>query len=98
MAVSMPHGLGDVWIACAKGPTKATVQDGGIHRVACVLYNRTELVTALEAIGYEVVDAWKAWELSLKLVGKPEYSALPYSGFFFRLKGLAPKRRGTSCG
>jgi putative methyltransferase (TIGR04325 family) len=67
------------------GPTKATVQDGGIHRVACVLYNRTELVTALEAIGYEVVDAWKAWELSLKLVGKPEYSALPYSGFFFRL-------------
>jgi putative methyltransferase (TIGR04325 family) len=76
------------------GPTKATVQDGGIHRVACVLYNRTEFVTAFEAIGYEVVDSWKAWELSLKLVGKPEYSALPYSGFFFRLKGHAPKRGG----
>jgi putative methyltransferase (TIGR04325 family) len=80
------------------GPTKATVQDGGTHRVGCVLYNRTEFVTAFEAIGYEVVDSWKAWELSLKVVGKPEYSALPYSGFFFRLKGLAPKRRGTSCG
>jgi putative methyltransferase (TIGR04325 family) len=69
------------------GPTKATVQDGGTHRVGCVLYNRTQFVTAFEAIGYEVVDSWKAWELSLKLVGKPEYSALPYSGFFFRLKG-----------
>jgi putative methyltransferase (TIGR04325 family) len=80
------------------GPTKATVQDGGTHRVGCVLYNRTEFVTAFEAIGYEVVDSWKAWELSLKVVGKPEYSALPYSGFFFRLKGLAPKRRETSCG
>ncbi|MFZ0496457.1 MAG: methyltransferase, TIGR04325 family [Methylocella sp.] len=76
------------------GSAKATVQDGGIHRVACVLYNRTEFVTALEAIGYEVVDTWKAWELSLKLVGKPEYSALPYSGFFFRLKEQVPKRGG----
>jgi putative methyltransferase (TIGR04325 family) len=71
--------------ALIDGPTKATVQDGGTHRVGCVLYNRVEFVTAFEAIGYEVVDSWKAWELSLKLVGKPEYSALPYSGFFFRL-------------
>jgi putative methyltransferase (TIGR04325 family) len=76
------------------GPTKATVQEGGICRVACVLYNRTEFVTALEAIGYEVVDTWKASELSLKLVGKPESSALPYSGFFFRLKEQVPKRGG----
>lgn len=68
------------------GPTKATVQDGGTIRVACVLYNRMEFVTAFEAIGYEVVDSWKAQELSLKLVGKPEFSALHYSGFFFRLK------------
>jgi putative methyltransferase (TIGR04325 family) len=77
------------------GPTKATVQDGGTHRVGCVLYNRAEFVTALEAIGYEVVDSWKAWELSLKLVGKLESSALPYSGFFFRLKGRAPKTQGN---
>jgi putative methyltransferase (TIGR04325 family) len=76
------------------GPTKATVQDGEICRVACVLYNRAEFVTAFEAINYEVVDSWKAWELSLKLVGQPESSALPYSGFFFRLKGQAPKRGG----
>ena len=76
------------------GPTKATVQDGATHRVGCVLYNRTELVRAFEAIGYEVVDSWKAWELSLKLVGKPESSALPYSGFFLRLKEQVPKRGG----
>lgn len=67
------------------GPTKATVQDGGTHRAGCVLYNRAEFVAGYEAIGYEVVDSWRAWELTLKIVGKPESSALPYSGFFFRL-------------
>lgn len=76
------------------GPTKTTVQDGGNRRVACFLYNRSEFVTAFEAIGYEAVDSWQAWELSLKLVGKPESSALPYSGYFFRLKELVPKRGG----
>jgi putative methyltransferase (TIGR04325 family) len=77
-----------------EGPTKATVQDGGTHRVGCVLHNRAEFVTAFEAIGYNVVDSWKASELSLNLVGKSESSALPYSGFFFRLKEQVPKRGG----
>jgi putative methyltransferase (TIGR04325 family) len=76
------------------GPTKATVQDCGTHMGAVVLYNRAEFVTAFEAIGYEVVDSWKVWELSLKVVGKPEFSAFPYSGFFFRLKERIPKRGG----
>jgi putative methyltransferase (TIGR04325 family) len=76
------------------GPTKATVQDCGTHMGAVVLYNRAEFVTAFEAIGYEVVDSWKVWELSLKVVGRPESSAFPYSGFFFRLKEQVPKRGG----
>ena len=76
------------------GPTKATVQDCGTHRGGCVLYNRAEFVTAIEAIGYEAVDNWKVWELSLKVVGRPESSAFPYSGFFFRLKEQVPKRGG----
>jgi len=74
------------------GPQKATVQDSTGTRVACVLYNRAELVAGLEAIGYKVVDSWKAWESSLKLVGRPQYSAVPYSGYFFRLNGAAPKQ------
>jgi hypothetical protein len=44
---------------------------------AVVLYNRAEFVTAFEAIGNEVVDSWKVWGPSLKVVGKPEFSALP---------------------
>lgn len=76
------------------GPAKATVQDGGAYRAACVLYNKTEFVKAFEALGYEAVDSWKAWELSLKLVGKPEYSSVPYSGFFFRLKKERVTKQG----
>ncbi|MGH6793798.1 MAG: methyltransferase, TIGR04325 family [Methylocella sp.] len=68
------------------GPTKATVQDGGVVRVACVLYNRTELIAGFEAIGYEMVDQWEAAELSLVVIGKPEFSAASYSGLYFRLK------------
>jgi hypothetical protein len=48
-----------------------------------------EFGTAFEAIGYEVVDSWKVWGPSLKVVGKPEFSAFPCSGFFFRLKEQA---------
>jgi hypothetical protein len=59
---------------------------------AVVLYNRAEFVTAFEAIGNEVVDSWKVWGPSQKVVGKPEFSALPYSGFFFRLKEQVPNR------
>jgi putative methyltransferase (TIGR04325 family) len=68
------------------GPTKATVQDGGMVRVACVLYNRTELIAGFEAIGYELIDSWHVPELSLRIVGKPEFSAASYSGLYFRLK------------
>jgi putative methyltransferase (TIGR04325 family) len=77
-----------------KGPTKATVQDGRAWMVACVLYNRAELITDFEAIGYEVIDTWKALEHFVKIIGKPESSAFPYSGFFFRLKEQVPKRGG----
>lgn len=72
-----------------EGPTKATVQDGGHWRVGCILYNRAQLIAAFEAIGYELIDQWKAAELSLILPGQPEFSAAPYSGLYFRLKPQA---------
>lgn len=68
------------------GPTKATVQDGGEFRAACVLYNKTEVMDGFEAIGYEIIDSWKSTEISLRRVGKPESSACPYTGMYFRLK------------
>src|SRR5262249_37182525 len=67
-----------------EGPTSATVQDGGDYRVPCKLLNRNELMESLTSIGYKVVDTWMAPELSLKVIGKRAYSAVPYSGAFLR--------------
>jgi putative methyltransferase (TIGR04325 family) len=74
-----------------EGPTKATVQDGGTHRAACILYNRAQVIRGFEAAGYELADSWKAWERTLKFPGKPECSADPYSGLFLRQRGQLPR-------
>jgi hypothetical protein len=50
------------------------------------VYNRGQVIAAFEAIGYELIDSWQAAERSLIIVGKPEFSATPYSGLYFRLK------------
>ena len=68
------------------GPTKATVQDNDNLRTARVLHNRVELIAAFETIGYELIDSWQAAELSVRIVGMPEFSAASYSGLYFRLK------------
>jgi putative methyltransferase (TIGR04325 family) len=68
------------------GPALATVQDGGTHRAACILYNRTHLIREFEAIGYELVDTWWATERSLIIPCYPDRSSHAYSGMFFRLR------------
>jgi len=68
------------------GPALATVQDGGTHRAACVLYNRSDLIREFEAIGYEMVDSWWAVERSLIIPCYPDRSVPAYSGMFFRYK------------
>lgn len=66
------------------GPTKATVQDGGSYRVECMLFNHDETIMGFESAGYELVDHWDCPELSLMIIGRPEASAAPYTGMYFR--------------
>jgi hypothetical protein len=33
-----------------------------------------------------LIDSWQAAELSVRIVGMPEFSATSYSGLYFRLK------------
>ncbi|GAC1415339.1 MAG: hypothetical protein NVSMB5_04370 [Candidatus Velthaea sp.] len=67
------------------GTPVATVQDAITYRVACMVRNRADLIRGLTEIGYEVLDAWTAAELSLEIPGYPEHSVRAYSGFFLRL-------------
>lgn len=75
------------------GPPLATVQDAGSWRVACMLYNRDDLIRRFEKVGYETVDTWRATELSLFIPGFPDRSVPAYSGMFFR---LARRATGTA--
>lgn len=68
------------------GPPLATVQDGGPYRVACMLYNRNDLIKKFADNGYEMVEGWSAVERSLIIPCYPDRSVYAYSGMFFRLR------------
>ena len=61
------------------------VQGAGRFRVACMLYNRDRLVPGLKGLGYVLVDAWNATELSVTVPGNPDRRVDAYSGLFFEL-------------
>lgn len=71
-----------------EGAPAAAVQVASGFRLACMLYNRRDLLGGLEALGYRVVDEWKAPELSMDVPGYPEYSVPAYSGAFLRRNDL----------
>ena len=66
------------------GEPFATVQDAGSFRVACMVYNRADLLRGFAAAGYEVVDEWETPELSLAVPGFPEHDVPAYRGMLLR--------------
>jgi putative methyltransferase (TIGR04325 family) len=72
------------------GPRFATVQDNGlVYRVACMLYNRNDLIQEFEKCGYEMLESWSAAERSFIIPCYPDRSPRAYSGMFFRLRHAA---------
>ena len=69
-----------------EGRTAAAVQDAGSFLVACLLYNRSDLIRGFEMAGYELVDSWRAEEMAVSVPCYPEYCVPAYSGMFLRLK------------
>ncbi len=66
------------------GAPVAGVQDAGNFRVACMLYNRSQMIREFGQVGYDLVDSWRAAELSFDLPGFPEHHVPEYSGMFLR--------------
>jgi len=79
------------------GAPVAAVQDKGDYRVACMLYNKREVIGELTQLGYVLVDEWRATELSMEIPGYPEHRISAYSGFFMSYKGegIGTVRVGT---
>ena len=69
-----------------EGQPFATVQDSIGIQVACIVYNKSDMIRGFERIGYELIDQWRVPELGLNIPGYPELSAPEYSGFFLKFR------------
>lgn len=69
------------------GPAFVTLQN--IDTVYCPyrVFNREELITSLDNMGYVLVDSWKK-PRAFRIKWHPEYSFDDYSGFYFRMRSF----------
>ncbi len=73
------------------GPKFITLQNLGSVYCAYRVFNRQELLSSLESIGYRLVETW-AKPRCLRVPGHPDKTLDHYSGFYFRAdhKQLTP--------
>jgi putative methyltransferase (TIGR04325 family) len=67
-----------------EGPAFFTLQNIGNVYCPYRVFNRTELVNALEALGYRLIDSWREVR-DFRVPGYADRSFKEYSGFYFRL-------------
>jgi putative methyltransferase (TIGR04325 family) len=60
-----------------------TVQGTASAAFPCKVWNSGELLSGFAACGYQLIDRWRAWELSVHRPFFPAYSVPHYSGFYF---------------
>lgn len=68
------------------GPTVVTVQDVKTLMHGCKLYNKSEIIEGMVALGYSLMDEWQIPELRVRVPLYPDRSALFYTGLYFRRK------------
>jgi len=61
----------------------ATVQDAGSFWVPCLVRNKDDLLSSMDALGYQCMDHWEAAELSLPIPFRSKESVTNYTGAFF---------------
>lgn len=67
------------------GRSYVTVQNGGVTFLPQHVWNRTEFVGGLDALGYRLRDEWETPHLSCNVPFHPERSVPVYSGLYFTL-------------
>ena len=66
-----------------QGPAYVTLQNTHLSYNPYQVFNRVELVRSIEALGYEVRDAWRT-DRSLRVPLHPERTVESYQGLYFR--------------
>jgi putative methyltransferase (TIGR04325 family) len=67
--------------------TRNNVTADGLLVASCpyCIYNRQNLISLVESLGYRLGDSWPCWESTWHLRLRPEYRLRAYSGFYFVL-------------
>ena len=65
-------------------PSAVTLQNMGTAFCPNHLFNRDDLVRSFEKLGYELIDEWRAPNLSCHIPFFRQHSVPAYSGFYFR--------------
>ncbi len=66
------------------GPPFVTLQNAGVSFVPQQVFNRGQLVSSIEQLGYRLVDQWNDRIHSCRIPFQPERSVEHYSGLYFR--------------
>ena len=66
------------------GPSLITVQDNRSYLVPCTLHSRSELISGMAHLGYQLVSEWPVHERKLCVPLYPDLTAHTYEGFYFR--------------
>lgn len=64
-------------------PSAVTLHNMGTAFCPYHLFNRPELVLAIETLGYRLVDEWRLPGVACQIPFHPEHSIAAYSGFYF---------------
>ena len=73
------------------GPTVVTLENFGMAEVPYQIRNVDEVPTALETLGYDIIDAWSIDSLAHRIQTHPELGRCTYRGY-------AARRRETPAG
>jgi putative methyltransferase (TIGR04325 family) len=68
------------------GNSLITVQDNRSYLVPCALHSRSELISGMAGLDYELVSEWPVHERRLCVPLYPDMTAHTYEGFYFRKK------------
>ena len=69
------------------GPSFVTVQNIGTVYCPYRVFNREELISALDKLGYALIDSWKKPRV-FRIKWHPECYFENYSGFYFRMRSF----------
>jgi putative methyltransferase (TIGR04325 family) len=68
------------------GPGYVTLQNGGPVFIAQHVFNRAELISELNEVGYQLIDSWDVPGFSTQIPFWPERSVSHFSGLYLRAR------------